>query len=111
MHWHMHILPTTIIYPAMTHQPKGDFSYNEFELIGIDEKISLFMDIYRVGNVYGDTAVIYPMLDTLVKIHYNEAKAWAMYADFLNSKSEEDEALMMWKNHWNMIKASMQYGI
>ncbi len=92
---------------------KEIFHIMNSELIGIDEKISLFMDIYRVGNVYGDTAVIYPMLDTLVKIHYNEAKAWAMYADFLNSKNREDEALMMWKKSleydksvyaiWNLV--------
>ncbi|KAF5047004.1 Beta-barrel assembly-enhancing protease [anaerobic digester metagenome] len=72
---------------------------------GIDEKISLLMNVYRAGNVYGDTAVVYPMLDTLVKVHPEEAKAWAMYADFLNADDRMDEALMMWKKSLEFDKS------
>ena len=72
---------------------------------GIDEKISLFMNVYRAGNVYGDTTVVYPMLDTLVKVHPAEAKAWAMYADFLNADDRMDEALMMWKKSLEFDKS------
>ena len=89
-----------------------------FSIIGsgvtsIDEKISLLMNVYRTGNVYGDTAIVYPMLDTLVRVHPEEAKAWAMYADFLNVDDRENEALLMWKKSlefdksvftiWNMV--------
>ncbi|MDX9931426.1 MAG: tetratricopeptide repeat protein [Bacteroidales bacterium] len=72
---------------------------------GIDEKISLLMNVYRAGNVYGDTTVVYPMLDTLVSVHADEAKAWAMYADFLNADDRMDEAMVMWKKSLEFDKS------
>lgn len=72
---------------------------------GIDEKISLLMNVYRAGNVYGDTTVVYPMLDTLVSVHADEAKAWAMYADFLNADDRMDEAMDMWKKSLEFDKS------
>jgi len=72
---------------------------------GIDEKISLLMNVYRAGNVYGDTTVVYPMLDTLVSVHADEAKAWAMYADFMNADDRMDEAMVMWKKSLEFDKS------
>lgn len=81
------------------------FSIIASSATGIDEKISLFMNIYRAGNVYGDSTVVYPMLDTLVSVHATEAKAWAMYADFLDNDDRKDEAVMMWKKSLEFDKS------
>ena len=63
----------------------------------IDEKIELFLNMLKTGGVYGDTTAVYPLLDTLVAVHPNDAKAWAMYADFLNAADRTEEAVVMWK--------------
>lgn len=75
---------------------------------GIDEKISLFMDIYKSGSVYGDTTIVYSLLDTLVSVHPTEAKAWAMYADFLNADDRTDEALLKWEKALEFDKSVFQ---
>ncbi|MPM20360.1 Beta-barrel assembly-enhancing protease [bioreactor metagenome] len=75
---------------------------------GIDEKISLFMDIYKAGSVYGDTTMVYSLLDTLVAVHPTEAKAWTMYADFLNAADRTDEALLKWEKALEFDKSVFQ---
>ncbi len=63
----------------------------------VDEKISIFMNILQAGSIYGDTTSVYPMLDTLIALHADDAKSWAMYADFLNQDDRIQEAVGMWK--------------
>jgi len=83
----------------------------------IDEKIELFLNMLKTGGAYGDTTSLYPMLDTLVAVHPTEAKAWAMYADFLNADDRTDEAVDMWKKSlqfdnskfviWEMVMSAL----
>ncbi|NLL28280.1 MAG: tetratricopeptide repeat protein [Bacteroidales bacterium] len=68
------------------------------ENASIDEKIALLMNVYDTKSVYGDTSVVYDLLDKLVEVNSDEAKAWAMYADFLYADKKETKAVEMWKN-------------
>lgn len=75
---------------------------------GIDEKISIFLNILQSGSIYGDSTSVFPLLDTLVKLHPTEAKSWAMYADFLNAADRTDEAVIKWKRSLELDSSRFQ---
>lgn len=66
-------------------------------MVPVDEKISILLSIHSSGSIYGDSSAVFPMLDSLINIHPDEAKCWAMYADFLHQRDRTNEAAAMWK--------------
>jgi tetratricopeptide (TPR) repeat protein len=77
--------------------------------ISVDDKIGVLVNIYKSGSIYGDTVAVFPMLDTLTSLHSEDAKVWAMYADFLNDADRIEEAIEKWKR--SLTIDSSHFGI
>ena len=67
------------------------------ENLDIDEKVKLLFPFYDFGSAYGDTLLLYSLMDTLVYVHPDEAKAWAMYADILRRNNNPEAAIEKWE--------------
>ncbi|MCF8297499.1 MAG: tetratricopeptide repeat protein [Saprospiraceae bacterium] len=61
--------------------------------LNIDNKISILVRYFQITESYPELKVqVYELLDILLKVHPNEAKAYAMNADFLNRDKKYTEA-------------------
>lgn len=63
----------------------------------VDEKIKMLYNFYEVGSAYGDTLFLYQLMDTLVAVHPDDAKSWAMYADILKNNGDTKAAIDKWE--------------
>lgn len=64
--------------------------------LDIDSKVRILLTYYSITettSLYKKEA--YRLLDTLVSVHPNEAKAWSIYGDFLVRDKKNEEALKM----------------
>ncbi|PLW93951.1 MAG: hypothetical protein C0592_04525 [Marinilabiliales bacterium] len=63
----------------------------------IDEKVKILYNFYDAGSAYGDTVYLYQLMDTLVYVHDDDAKAWSMYADILRNNGDTKGAIEKWE--------------
>lgn len=65
--------------------------------LSIDHKISMLLRFYEYGTTENEIVLSYELLDILIQVHPSDAKAYAMYADFLLRDSRGKEAISMWQ--------------